>query len=217
MWIVLIWPTLHDNGSFGGLSSTQMVLLLSDFLLAFQTGFPARGFQSQTDPYQCSSSTYGDVGWRHSGENALRRLPSMPRSPVGKNILFQRESTPTLTIKAGMRALLPGRSSRPCHGKCMDEITRRIRTPLRGRRRQEWPCFSLVVNIESTFFVSFCQFPRKLVRYRVTRRARNCSYYYTWTRESAPVRGRQRALLSTCQPWLLPVLQGRFLPLVLQV
>ena len=33
--------------------------------------------------------------------------------------------------------------------------------------------------------------------------------YYTWTREPAPVQGRHRALLSTCQPSLLPVLQGR--------
>ena len=41
--------------------------------------------------------------------------------------------------------------------------------------------------------------------------------YYTWTREPAPVRVRRRALLSTCQPSLLPVVQGRFLPLVLQV
>ena len=41
------------------------------------------------------------------------------------------------------------------------------------RRRQAWPCFSLFVNVQSTFLVTFCQFRRKLVQHRVTRQTRN--------------------------------------------
>ena len=34
----------------------------------------------------------------HSGENALRRLPRLPWSPIGKNIPFEREPAPSLPI-----------------------------------------------------------------------------------------------------------------------
>ena len=120
------------------------------------------------------------MGGRHSGENALRRLPSMPWSPIGKNILFDRESAPALAMKAGMRAL----SACFCRSKfeTMASGSNHAMRPyaIRGnrRRRQAWPCFSLVVNVQSTFFVTFCQFRRKLVRHRVTRRTRNQTFFF---------------------------------------
>ena len=41
---------------------------------------------------------------RQSGENALRRLPSLPWSPIGKNNPFERESAPSLPIDGRLSA-----------------------------------------------------------------------------------------------------------------
>ena len=97
--------------------------------------------------------------------------------------LRERESPPpALMIKAGMRALC----ARFCwvevrnHGKWIESRDASVRHSGEEdrRRRQAWPCFSLVVNVEPTFFVTFCQFHRKLVRHRATRRTRNQAVFF---------------------------------------
>ena len=86
------------------------------------------------------------------------------------------------------------------------------------RRRQAWPCFSLVVNVQSTFFVTFCQFRRKLVRHRVTRRTRNQDVFLLFiTRGLESLRQFGAGTEPSYRRVNHRCFHGRFLSLVLQV
>ena len=116
--------------------------------------------------------------------------------PIGKNILFQREFTPALAIKAGMHAL----SACVCrvevrnHGNWIESLDASLRHSGESKKTTSMALFQYgcqrPVYFLCRFFVSFIESlcDIKLVVGQGTRTF-VFFVYHTWTGEPVPVRG----------------------------
>ena len=233
-WIVLIWPTLHNDGSFGGLSSTQRVLLLSVFPSRSlpdrpssskdckDRGFPSKpllhGIRMPVDAHRPFTVTWEGV----IVKKMLFEDCPVRHDPLSARISSSRESPPPPWWSRQACA----RWERAFAGSKFETMASRSNhamTPcaIRGKKTTSMALFQFGCQRPVYFLCHFLSVSLKACAtssYTSDKEPR-CFfyYYYMWTREPAPVRGGRRALLLTCKPSFLPVLQGRFLSLVLQV